>query len=477
MTKQNDMVVDFKLSARQTEAQDALESEGVSEVLYGGAKGGGKSVFLCFYAVLYAIWIIALCKITTIQKYPYVIGFIGRVRSVDFSATTLVTWKKFIPKIIYDYNEQKKIITLFGKVSYQCGGLDDTNDIKKFNSAEYGLVIIDQAEETVRDQAAMLRGTQGRANINGVALPIKTLFSANPADCFLKDDFGITPGTICPPFRKFIQALPSDNPFIDSVAYVAQLTEAWKHHPEILKAYVEGDWLSVTEGGFLIDRDTCSRLQLMDLPKEKKYSKILISCDPAWLGDKTDEIVIKCIIDNRVVDTKKMYNEKTTVTGGECVKMALQYGASDIFIDTIGVGAGVYDNCLQLLQNQKKNINVVRVNSAERPENDLDKQKFVNVRAEMWWKATEKLRENKFLLEGDGELIREICAVKYFIKNGKIQIESKDDIKKRLGRSPDNADCVIQGIWALDKVEAQNISKATDYDVDTTDLEFNSMTV
>lgn len=455
--------LDIKLSVRQTEALEALEDKNIFEVLYGGAKGGGKSVFICFYAVLYAIWIITLCRIVKRPKYAYVIGFIGRVRSVDFSKTTLVTWKKFIPSSIYEYNDQKKEITLFGKVQYQCGGLDDQDNIKKFNSAEYGLVAVDQAEEMDRDQAAMLRGTQGRTSINGVTLPKKMLFSANPGECFLKEDFGIVPGSKCPEFRKFIQALPSDNTFIDSKAYVAQLTEAWKHHPEILRAYVEGDWSATAGGGFLIDHDTCDRLTKLQLPLVS--TKVWTSGDPAWLGEKTDEIVAYVFTDNRTLDCSFKYNQETTTTAADWVKLTKQYGGTAIGVDAIGVGAGVVSDCRLLVG---KTINIIAINSAKPCEDDgkekdeQAKAKFFNVRAETYWTAIEELKENKWVLPNDPELIRQLCAIKYEIRNGKIKIEDKKDIKARLGRSPDRADPFVQGIWMKKYVKRKEMYSDTE---------------
>jgi hypothetical protein len=450
---------EINLSVRQTEALDALESSIIQEICYGGAKGGGKSVFLCFYAVLYAIWIITICKILKRPKYPYVIGFIGRVRSVDFTKTTLETWKKFIPTSIYVYNGQTGTITLFGKVAYHCGGMDDQDTIKKFNSAEYGLVIVDQSEESTRDQIAMLRGTQGRASINGVALPIKVLFSANPGECFLKEDFGLAPGSVCPSFRKFVKALPSDNPFIDSKKYIAQLTEAWKHHPEILKAYVEGDWNSSAGSGFLIDRDTCSRLVNLKLPMSK--DKIWLSGDPAWLGENTDEIVAYVLADNRAIDSSFKYNQETTTTAADWVKLAKQYGATTIGIDSIGVGAGVTSDCRALAD--KKTLEILAINSAlpcedddkrkERP--DQMKVQFFNQRAEAYWTAIDEMKENKWVLPNDPELIGQLCAVKYEIVNGKVKIEPKKDIKTRIGRSPDRADAWVQGIWMKRFVKAK----------------------
>ncbi|MGA2877260.1 MAG: hypothetical protein ABSE82_17215 [Nitrososphaerales archaeon] len=332
--------------------------------------------------------------------------------------------------------------------------MDNQEDIRKFNSFEAGAIIVDQAEEMNRDQAAMLRGTQGRAKINGVTLPTKALYSANPAECFLKDDFGITPGCVCPPFRRYIQALPSDNTFIDSTAYVKQLTEAWKHHPEILKAYVEGDWSSVQSGGFLIDRDTCMQLTFLKLADSRE--KIWVSGDPAWLGEKTDEIAAYVFTDNRVIDSSFKYNQETTATAADWVMLCKQYKGNAIGIDCIGVGAGVTDNCRALVDEKK--IRVHALNSAmsceidyeqlaKQDTNEQAKVKFLNIRAEQYWVAIQELKENRWMLPNDPELISQLCSVKYEIRNGKVRIEPKKDIKARIGRSPDRADAFVQGIW------------------------------
>ena len=48
---------------RQTIARRTLKRETVKEVLYGGAKGGGKSVFGCYWCFLQAVDIIRDCNI------------------------------------------------------------------------------------------------------------------------------------------------------------------------------------------------------------------------------------------------------------------------------------------------------------------------------------------------------------------------------------------------------------------------------
>ena len=92
------------------------------------------------------------------------------------------------------------------------GGLENSELINKFNSAEYAFFFLDQAEEIDAEQIGELRATF-RLIINGVKVPGKGLFTANPAPSFLKDEFILNPT----PDRLFIQALPTDNHLMNNV--------------------------------------------------------------------------------------------------------------------------------------------------------------------------------------------------------------------------------------------------------------------
>jgi phage terminase large subunit len=454
MSKKTMKEYKYELSVRQTVAADLLFDNDVQEVLYGGAKGGGKSVLLCYSAIMDADYIIKLCKINTVPRYPWLIGFLGRLQAVDFNDTTLETWKKLISPDLYEIRSQDKEIVLFGgKVKFAYGGLDSQENVKKFNSAELPRIKIDQAEELTRDQAAMLRGTQGRSTINGIVVPCNILWTANPGECFLKEDFNpqCMPDVKVEPYRRFVQALPQDNTFIDSKKYVERLRDAWKHHPDILKAYVEGDWSSTAGGGFLFSHDRLMALTKLDLPLVD-IDKVWVSNDPAWLGEKTDEIVDYVFRGNRSIDSHFAYNQETTQTAANSVKLCRQYRGSAIGIDAIGIGAGVTSDCRALVD--KKEIDIIAINSAVTPELDdskdridQNKVRFLNIRAEQYWTAAEEMNSNKWVIPNDPELIRQLCAVKYEIKNGKIKIEDKKEIKARIGRSPDRADAWVQGIW------------------------------
>lgn len=111
-----------------------------------------------------------------------------------------------------------------------------------------------------------------------------------------------------------------------------------------------------------------------------------------------------------------------------------------INVDVIGIGAGVVDT-LDL----DASCPVVAVNVAERDVLE-EPDRFLNVRAETFWRAKEEVESRETALPEDDELVQELAAIRYeFTSKGLIKIEDKDRLKekKRLGRSPDKADAFM----------------------------------
>ena len=68
------------------------------------------------------------------------------------------------------------------------------------------------------------------------------------------------------------------------------------------------------------------------------------------------------------------------------------------------------------------------------------------------------------LKNSDVKLKGQLTTPTYEFRNGKILIESKSDIKKRLGNSPDRADAYVNGLYALGFVEGQLVGGRDVYD-------------
>lgn len=107
----------------------------------------------------------------------------------------------------------------------------------------------------------------------------------------------------------------------------------------------------------------------------------------------------------------------------------------EILVDSIGLGAGVVDRLREL------NLPARGINVSESPALG---NTYRNLRAELWYKAKAWLEKRDCKLPKDEALVNELAMVRYtFTSNGKIQIESKDDIRKRGLSSPDLADSFV----------------------------------
>jgi phage terminase large subunit len=101
-------------------------------------------------------------------------------------------------------------------------------------------------------------------------------------------------------------------------------------------------------------------------------------------------------------------------------------------VDVIGLGAGVLDRLVEL-GHQAVGINVVEAAS--------DPDRFANQRAEYYWGLRQLFEANEIVLPDEEELATDLTQLRYKVvnSNGKIRIEEKDEMKKRLKRSPDRA--------------------------------------
>jgi phage terminase large subunit len=109
----------------------------------------------------------------------------------------------------------------------------------------------------------------------------------------------------------------------------------------------------------------------------------------------------------------------------------------EIFVDVIGVGAGVCDRL------RENGLPAYAVNVAESP---AMRDKYFRLRDELWWTAREWFEERGGSLPDDDELVAELTTPKYeILGSGKVRVESKDDVKRRLleKKSPDKADAFI----------------------------------
>ena len=435
-----------ELTIRQTQALDALECTVVKEDLYGGAKGGGKSHFGCVWSYLECMRIIKEYSLKPSNE-PITVGFMGRKVGRDFTDTTLESWKQTIPPELYQIKGKPAEIIIENTVKIKTGGFDRTELINKFNSAQFAFFFIDQAEELDDSDILLLRAaTFGRLILNGQQVPGKGLLTANPAQNWLKMEFITNPpkdGS-----KVFTQALPGDNPYLGQV-YIDNLHDIFRNRPELLEAYLFGNWDAV-EGADQIIKSHWLRAAASRTIYFPSMRKILC-CDPARFGD--DETVIYYLENTEIEDDVIMPECKTTDISNRLASMSMLHDDCDIVVESTGadLGAGVIDELEELGRN------VIQFNPAGKAN---EPEKYYNRRAEIWCRVADMLGDGEVELKNtEPQLITQLCAPKYNFKRGRILIEEKEEIKKRLGRSPDRAEALVIGLSHLDYVEPQEEEK------------------
>lgn len=122
---------------------------------------------------------------------------------------------------------------------------------------------------------------------------------------------------------------------------------------------------------------------------------------------------------------------------GQVIQAIRSTGATMTKIDSVGIGAGVYDRL------NEQDFTVLEMQAGGQ---SSDRDQFVNARAEWYWGLRERFDPitAAISIPDDDELISQLANIRYKINSrGQVLIESKDEMKKRGLKSPDKADAVM----------------------------------
>jgi hypothetical protein len=131
------------------------------------------------------------------------------------------------------------------------------------------------------------------------------------------------------------------------------------------------------------------------------------------------------------------------------IRAIRETGATAVKVDSIGIGAGLVGELRNLAQTGVHNAKIYAVNVAERAADPL---MFYNLRAQMWWEvgriASEQRTWDLSKMANADTTIAQLLEPRYeHDLKGRIKVEPKEEIIKRLGRSPDNADALLLAFY------------------------------
>lgn len=424
-------VADIDLTKKQTVAWKLLMDDHTNIVTFGGSAGGGKS----FVGTL---WIATLCL-----KYPGIRTLIGRTVLQQLKMTTLNTLFETLQRMNlksgehYTYNGQSNIITFSNKSEIILKDLAFQPSDPNYDSLggiEVSAVFIDEAAQVSHLCYSILK-SRIRFKLNEYKLIPKVLLTCNPGQNWIKKDFFIpfVQGTLDYD-KAFVPSLPMDNPHLPP-SYIEMLKGL---PPSQRRRLLEGDWNYMEESDAIFDFDSITASIFKNVPQgtDKKY----MSVDVARFGSDRSVCVIWAGL---TVIEINVYSKLSTVElSSEIKELIAKHGIhpTNVIVDSDGVGGGVVD--------QIRGTNFV--NNAK----PLHNENFGNLKSQCYIKLSEMFKEGKISINimspsDIDDLTQELLAVKLkdVDKDNKVQVGSKDDMKRMLGKSPDLSDALMMRMY------------------------------
>ena len=427
---------------------DAYDCEAF-ETLYGGAAGGGKSDLLLGVA-----------------RYEHYKTLLLRRAFPDLERSLIIRSYEIYGDVSR-YNGSKHVWNIDGR-RIEFGHLEYEKTVHQYQSAQYDLIGFDELTQFTKSQyeymlsrartirkgqrvrviactnpggegndwvmerwAAWLSDTHPNPALPGELRWYKRAIDNREVETDASDPDAVS--------RTFIPARLADNPYLgDDYRRILNLM------PEPLRSQLlSGDWRAgLTDDAYqVIPRAWVKLAQSRWQPRSNPGVLTRLGVDVARGGD--DQTVLSKLYTTWIAELEK-YPGRSTPDGQSVaglIVVALVGSDATANIDVIGIGASAFD-----IAKEKVSISPVNFAQASDALDASGQLRFVNKRAEYYWRAREALDPvsgMNLAFPPDPELLGDLIAPRWSMQTNGIKIESKEDIKKRINRSPDCGDSVV----------------------------------
>jgi hypothetical protein len=389
------------------------------QLLYGGSAGSGKSFLGCDWQIKRRL------------KYPGTRGLIGRAELKKLRLSTLATFFELCTKYNliagkhFTYNGQDHVINWYNGsqiILMDLADMPSDPDFGRFGSLEITDYFVDEASEVSEKCVNILNSRVRYKLINDNP---KGLLTCNPHKGWLyREFFDAQRNNSIRKDRRFIQALPTDNPHISPV-YI----ESLQMLPDIdRKRLLEGDWDYDETKDRLYEYDDLLRCFRPSTTLGDKF----ITADIARMGDDRTVIAVwnNLHAEKFVVLKHKPINEVVDTINDLIKNHSVRL--SNVLVDEDGIGGGCKDylHCKGFLNGSK----AVRDN-------------YMNLKSDCYFKLGELISSNAITFEGTHKdtIVKELEMIRRekIDSDGKLRVTNKEDLKKRHGISPDFADAIM----------------------------------
>lgn len=263
-----------------------------------------------------------------------------------------------------------------------------------------------------------------------------------------------------PKSRTFIRARLADNPYL-------LVDDSYQKELDALPEPVRS---AVRDGNFMAARPDADRqviplawiMQAQERWKPdgwKKFVMTALAIDPAGGGRDAAEIVYRHGgWFGEPVSRKGPDTADGTVMAAEVFKV--RRNGCPVIVDVGGGYGGAV--MLRLADNDVICARFNGSNSATGIARDGSKLRFANRRSEAWWRMREALNPEQeggsvIALPPNAELRGDLAAPTYEISARGIQVEDKDSLREKLGRSPGKGDGAVMCLAEGDRAVERNV--------------------
>ena len=440
---------------KQIEAARYWIDDTTEQILYGGAKGGGKSYLggtLIFGdALIYpeTHYFIARQELTDLRKY-----------TIPTIYEVFVNWGlKFDDYTKFD--GQYNVFTLHnGSKVFLIACRENPSDplFERFGSMQMTRGWIEEGGEVSEAAKSNLWLSIGRWKNEEYKLKKKLLITANPKKGWMKREFI---DVVLPPSRKYIQAFATDNLYLPA-DYIKSLSE--EKDTVRRQRLFEGNWDYDEDQDSLITYDALSDAFTNTIVKDgQKY----LIVDVARMGKDTTTFNYWDGMELYKIEQFSKQDTQNTIQKLKDTARIEHIPYSHIMIDEDGIGGAVVDGLLGvrgfIANSRPIPTRTEIISRIKRLKTEFTPAtNYANLKSQCAFKLAEMINEHKIsfnVLDYREAIMEETTALlkhKKIDSDGKLQIKPKNEVKEELGRSPDIGDPLIYRMWFVLKEDALN---------------------
>lgn len=418
--------VEITLTKKQSIAWKYLTDDVTTELLFGGGAGSSKSFLGC-------LWITTMCI-----QYPKTRYLIGRTKLTALRLTTINTlldlFKMMNLKqdINYNYNLQSNIIKFSNDSEIIFKDLEyypSDPEFDSLGSLELTGAFVDEAQQTTEMCLNVLK-TRLRYKLTEYNLQPKILLTCNPAQNHLKRTFYIPYiENRLPEYKKYVPSNAFDNPYLPK-SYIETLSKLPEQQKQRL---LLGNWDYTDDINNLFNYDDIisSYYKHEQLPTGKIYA----SLDVARFGEDKSVLIISK--DTTILEINMWTKLDTNQLAEKVREKMLWYKIppQQIIGDSDGVGGGIVDT--------------LRIKGFVNNSSPLYGENYQNLKTQCYFYLSEKFKNGLMSINIDKPELLDIISqellatkIKNIDKDTKKSITPKEEIKEKLGRSPDISDAL-----------------------------------